>query len=127
MQTSVLLPIKPIFADRIFDGTKLFEFRKRLFKNRDIKRIVVYATAPISKVIGEFEIEEILEDEIESLWEITKAHSGIPKPYFCNYFNGYEVGFAIKIGKTQRYKSPLKLQENFNIKYAPQSFIYLKY
>ena len=29
----ILLLIKPQFADKIFDGSKGFEFRKSLFKN----------------------------------------------------------------------------------------------
>jgi predicted transcriptional regulator len=52
METSVLLSIKPEFADKIFCGLKRYEFRKVLFKNRNVKKIVVYASAPIRKVIG---------------------------------------------------------------------------
>ena len=54
----VILSIKPEFANKIFNGTKKFEFRRTLFKNKEIKMIIVYASAPISKVIGEFEIIE---------------------------------------------------------------------
>lgn len=125
MQTSVLLSIKPEFVERIFDGSKQFEFRRRLFSNRDVRKIVVYATAPVSKVIGEFEIEGILELDIEQLWEETKVYSGIPKAYYEAYFCGRKTGFAIKIGKTNCYPTPLDLEASFNIKYAPQSFIYV--
>ena len=51
----VILSIKPEFANKIFNGTKKFEFRRTLFKKKEVKKIVVYASAPISKVIGEFE------------------------------------------------------------------------
>jgi predicted transcriptional regulator len=37
----VLLSIKPEFADKIFEGTKLFEFRRSIFKNEKIKKVVV--------------------------------------------------------------------------------------
>jgi predicted transcriptional regulator len=125
MQTSVLLSIKPEFVTRIFEGTKQFEFRRRLFANRDIKTIVVYATAPVSKVIGEFEIEDILELEIDELWEKTKEYSGIQKEYFEAYFVGLETGYAIKIGETYKYEFPLELKADFNVKNAPQSFVYV--
>lgn len=125
MQTSVLLSIKPEFVKRIFDGSKQFEFRRRLFANRNVKTVVVYATSPISKVIGEFEIEAILELEIDQLWEETKDYSGIAREYFESYFDGVETGYAIKIGETRKYKSPLELQADFNVKSAPQSFVYV--
>jgi predicted transcriptional regulator len=56
----VILSIKPQFARKIFEGSKLFEFRRSIFKNPDVNKVVVYASAPISKIVGEFEIEEIL-------------------------------------------------------------------
>lgn len=55
----VLLSIKPEFANKIFEGSKKFEFRRSIFKNKQVKSIVVYASAPISKVIGEFEIDTV--------------------------------------------------------------------
>ena len=51
MQTNVLLSIKPEFAEKIFQGVKRYEFRKALFKNREVEKIIVYASAPVSKVI----------------------------------------------------------------------------
>jgi predicted transcriptional regulator len=125
MQTSVLLSIKPQFAERIFNGSKRFEFRRKVFRDRSVTKIVVYATAPVSRVIGEFEIEDILELEPEHLWEKTKEHSGIPKAYFDTYFCGRVTGYAIKIGKTRKYETPLELEAAFNVKRPPQSFIYV--
>lgn len=125
MRINVLLSIKPEFAARIFQGVKRFEFRRVLFKNRGVKTVIVYVSAPVSKVIGEFEVEDILELEKECLWDQTKEYSGIPKDYFDTYFEGRETGYAIKIGSTHLYETPLSLAENFNVKRAPQSFVYV--
>lgn len=120
----VLLSIKPEFAKLIFEGTKQFEFRKAIFKNTDIKTVVVYASSPMQKVIGEFEIESIINDQLDSLWEKTKHLAGIDESYFYKYFAEREKGYAIKIKKTKRYKTPLSLKDNFNLT-PPQSFSYL--
>jgi predicted transcriptional regulator len=120
----VLLSIKPEFAKLIFDGTKKFEFRKAIFKNEDVKTIVVYASSPMQKVIGEFEIERIISDSLENLWKKTQHHAGINEDYFYQYFSQRESGFAIQIKKPKRYKTPLSLKENFNVT-PPQSFLYL--
>ena len=43
----VLLSIKPEFADKIFNGTKKYEFRKSIFKNKDVDTVVVYPKSVI--------------------------------------------------------------------------------
>ncbi len=84
----VLLSIKPEFAEKIFNGSKRFEFRRMIFKNRDVSKVVVYASAPISKVIGEFEVDHIIQKGLDELWNETKDFSGISKDYFDKYFTG---------------------------------------
>ena len=100
-QMKVLLSIKPEFAERIFEGSKKYEFRKALFKNSDIKTIVVYASSPMQRVIGEFEIETIISDSPEKLWNKTKRFAGIDEGFFYKYFADREMGFAIKIKKPE--------------------------
>lgn len=122
----VLLSIKPQFAELIFNGTKKFEFRKVVYKNPNIKTVVVYASSPVQKVVGEFTVDEILETDLRSLWRETKLHSGISEAFFDEYFANREIGFAIKIAKTKEYEEPLCLKKDFNINFPPQSFMYLK-
>ena len=120
----VLLSIKPEFAFKIFEGTKKFEFRKVIFKKPNIKTVVVYASSPVQQVIGEFEIEDILSFDPESIWEMTKKYSGITEDFFYEYFAGKDIAHAIKIKKTKKYSKPLNLREDFNA-LPPQSYMYL--
>ena len=82
----VILSIKPQFVEKIFNGSKIFEFRRSISKNKEVKKILVYASAPISKVVGEIEIEEVLHMEISALWKQTSKLSGITEGYFRDYF-----------------------------------------
>ena len=120
----VVLSIKPEFANKIFEGSKQYEFRRTIFKNPDVKRVVVYASSPVQKVIGEFEIDHILNHDLETLWSLTKDFSGISSDYFYQYFGDKECGFAIKIKKTKLYKFPKCLKRDFNL-LPPQSFLYI--
>ena len=120
----VLLSIKPEFANSIFDGSKEYEFRKTIFKNPNIKTVVVYASSPMQKVIGEFDIETILSDIPVNLWEQTKSKSGISESFFFNYFFDKKIGFAIKVKNTRLYEKPLCLRSNFDVS-PPQSFCYV--
>lgn len=121
----VLLSIKPEYAEKIFSGEKRYEFRKAVFKNQHIQTVVVYATMPVGKIIGEFNIKQILKDEPEHIWEITKEFSGINKSFFNEYFNGRNFAFAIEVDKPKLYKKPINPKEEFERFTAPQSFMYL--
>lgn len=119
----VVLSIKPEFANKIFDGTKRFEFRKSIFKNDNIRSVLVYSSSPVQKVIGEFQIEQILKHDLETLWDLTKEFSGISEKYFYEYFGDKEHGYAIQIKKKTKFKVPKCLREDYNL-LPPQSFAY---
>ena len=103
--THVLLSIKPQFASEILNGKKRFEFRKTNFL-RDVGVVVVYDTAPVKRVVAEFDVEEIISEKIPDLWNRTCEYAGIDKEYFFQYFDGKEIGYALKIGNVRQYKFP---------------------
>jgi predicted transcriptional regulator len=120
----VLLSIKPKFALRIFDGSKRYEYRRSIFKRGEVTKIVVYASDPIQKVIGEFEIGDILHEEPQALWAKTGKHAGITKKRFLEYFRNKTKGYAIQVSSTRMYDVPLPLN-SFMVSSPPQSFMYL--
>lgn len=120
----VLMSIKPEFAWKIFDGSKRYEFRRMIFKQPSVKKVVVYASSPVQKVIGEFEIESILEYPPQELWDRTCEGAGISKDYFMAYFGNKDLGYAIRIKAAKRYSRPKCLKADFNLK-PPQSYLYL--
>jgi predicted transcriptional regulator len=122
---TVLLSIKPEYANKIFAGTKKFEYRKTIFKRKDVKKVIVYASHPIQKVLGEFEIDDILMDSVELIWKQTNEYSGITKQFFDEYFENKLQAHAIKVGKVIKYNTP-KFLSDYDIKVAPQSFVYLE-
>ena len=120
---TILLSIKPEFAEKIFSGSKLYEFRRIIFK-RAVTTVVVYVTAPVGMVLGEFTVEKVLHEEVERLWDQTSSHAGIERDFFLSYFAEKEKGYAIKIGEVTRYQKPLPLRATYGVG-APQSFLYL--
>lgn len=121
----VLLSIKPEFALKIFGGSKKYEYRRIIFKRGEVTAIVVYASAPIGKVIGEFKIGDILHDEPGRLWRKTRKHAGISKKEFLDYFANATRGYAIKVKSCEIYDTPLSLN-SLMVSSPPQSFVYLR-
>lgn len=124
MSNKVILAIKPEFAEKILSGEKRFEFRRSIWKKRNVKTVLIYASAPVSKVIGEFEVKHIHLASLLTLWNFTKDKSpGINKEFFDSYFEGKTSGFAVEIMFPTRYIFPLDIGEDFGKK-APQNFTY---
>lgn len=119
----ILISIKPQFADLILSGEKKFEFRKNL-PQRDVESLVIYASAPISRVIGEVEVIDTFSCSPATLWRKTYKNAGISKGFFDKYFQGKEVANAYVLGKIKKFKKTKSLID-YNVKMAPQSYIYL--
>lgn len=120
----VLLAIKPEFADKIFSGVKKYEYRKVIFTKK-VNKVIVYASSPVSKVVGEFTIASIIKGKPDKVWQETKNDAGITASYFQEYFKGKDIAYAIKIKDCCKYNKPLSLKE-IGVQYAPQSFVYLR-
>jgi len=121
----VLLSIKPEHVDNIRSGIKTFEFRRRIFARRDVSTILIYCTRPVGRLIGEFDIAAILEDEPEALWASTANGSGISKDFFDAYFEGRPRGYALQIGALRIYDEPICPSEWFDNFTPPQSYMYV--
>jgi len=121
----ILLSIKPEFVKEIFMGNKKFEYRKSIFKNNKVRDVIIYATMPVGRIVGEFSIEKILEDVPSKLWEDTSSESGISKTFFDTYFKGRKKAYALQIGKLIEYENPINPYE-LNVNFMPpQSFKYI--
>lgn len=90
----------------------------------DVNKIVIYATAPVMRIVGEAEVVEIIEDDLDAVWNLTAELAGISRFFYDQYYHGREKAIAYHLGDVKKYSKPLQLSE-LGINYAPQSFVYL--
>ena len=121
---AILLSITPIHVENIMNGTKRYEFRKKACK-RHVEKILIYSTNPIMRVVGEAEVEDVLIDSPEVIWEKTEEKSGIDKSFFNQYYENRDQAVAYKLKNVVKYASPKELKE-YGISNAPQSFQYIE-
>lgn len=93
---AILLSINPEYVQRILCGEKKYEFRKSLCK-RKVDKIVIYSTSPVMKVVGEAEVEAVLVDIPEKIWDITREDSGVEQEFFDEYYKGRTHAVAYKL------------------------------
>lgn len=121
--SQMLLSIKPQYVEKIITGKKKYEFRK--FHCREgIDTIIIYATAPTKKVIGEVALLNIIEGDVEYVWHETKGFGGILKKDYTAYYKEREVAIAYQLGDVTLYDEPKTLSD-LGLDYVPQSFAYL--
>lgn len=122
-QTHALLSIKPRYTEAIFDGSKRFEFRRASFA-RSVAVALIYATTPIKRVVGEFDVGAVITAPLDQLWQRTRKYAGIDRDFFFEYFDGLTVGHAIEIGDVRPYSRPFCPMLTMGVR-PPQSFQYV--
>ncbi len=121
---AALISLHPEFAERILSGSKRVEFRRTRF-SCPVETVVIYATAPIQRVVGFFDVETFDADRPAALWRRYGAVAGIDARRFAEYFAGRDTGYAICVARAYALKTPLDLGEFMGIERPPQSFQYI--
>ena len=121
--SKMLLSIKPEYVDKIVSGKKKYEFRK-FHCHEDVDTIVIYATAPIKKVVAEVTLMDIIEGDVEYVWHKTKGFGGILEKDYKAYYEGRKGAIAYQLGKVTLYDEPMELKD-LGLDYVPQSFAYI--
>ena len=83
----LLLSIRPNFADRIMDGSKKVEFRRRHPRQIELgTRMLIYASSPVRALIGTAVVVEVVEASPEEVWDEYQAVGGIDHEQFNAYY-----------------------------------------
>lgn len=117
-----LISIKPEYIEKIFNRVKHWELRKQ---NINANHFIVYATAPVKMVVGQFFCDEIIIDNPEHFYSRFSWGLGIKRKDFDAYFAGKERCYAHHIHSPQLFPKPLPIT-HYGLKRPPQSFCYLK-
>ena len=123
---NVILSIKPEYVSKIFAGVKKYEYRKVLFK-KDIDIVYIYASKPISKIVGEFRNANTIRHKPAEIWENTKEYEKKKKNFFDRYYDGDERSIAIQLSHVKEFKTPIDIKSVRDSIKAPQSFRYIDF
>lgn len=119
---NLIISIKPQFVEKILNGEKKYEFRRRIYK-REVEKIYIYQTAPDSKIVAYFTPGKIIKDTPKNLWNNFKNVSGTTENYLLSYLHDKEEAYAIEITNLKIFDEPF-IPEGIR---APQSYKYIDY
>ena len=121
---TVLLSVKPEYATRIFEGSKRFEFRKTRFAH-NVGTAFIYATAPVSRIVGYFRVTGTKSGSPSSLWRICRTASGIQRKDFFSYFRNVDKAYALIVGEVKEFKYSIDPRDLCPTLSIPQNYRYL--
>jgi len=118
------MSIHPHYAEAIVSGRKRAEFRKRPLA-ADVDVVLIYATAPISAIVGWFTVKDTIQTTPENIWRLLHDVGEIQWTDFAAYYSGCTEAVALLVGRAERLKKPVALSEIDPNPATPQSFNYL--
>ncbi|MEN6449839.1 MAG: ASCH domain-containing protein [Thermoguttaceae bacterium] len=124
----LLLSIRPHYVEKIFDGRKTVELRKRAPNCPPGEQIVIYSTMPEKLLVGLVEVEDIVEGSPDSLWRLVAARSCVGRRQYRQYYAIANSAVGIFIGHPRRFQRPVPLnalRDKWRGFHPPQSHIYL--
>jgi predicted transcriptional regulator len=119
-----LMAIHPEYADAILAGHKRVEFRKRPIA-ADVETVIIYATAPVKAIVGEFTVEDIVIAPPAQVWSSMGRVGAIDRGAFDAYYAGSSTAAAICVKTARRYPAEVTLSAIEPQPAVPQSFSYM--
>ena len=119
--TTVLMSIHPRFVEAILTGAKCVEFRKRTLPD-DTTHVLMYATSPVQRVMGQFEVSAQFSDVPASIWRRLRRFGDVTTEEFFGYYTDSSSAVAICVDRAHRYETPKTLAEIGWVGAPPRSF-----
>lgn len=121
-----VISIKPEYVEAIIEGYKVYELRRRKLNLCRGDHLIIYETSPSKKVKAVAEIENIIDDNLTSLWETVSERCSLSFKSFSSYFEGCVNGYALKLKNIKTYKNPPTLDElrQYAPAYSPPQFFH---
>lgn len=122
-QRVALVSIHPQYAEAILEGTKRVEFRRSAYPTA--RYVAIYATAPVQRIIGWCEIDQVERASPRELWRRWAHLGAVDGDSFRRYYEDCSLGTALHISRTTRLNQPVSLGDFSEGLRPPQSYRYL--
>jgi predicted transcriptional regulator len=120
----VVMSVHPHYAEAIMAGRKKVEFRKRPLAS-DVTMVWVYATVPVQRIVGYFEVGATCVATPTELWREFEDVGCIDRVAFDRYYAQHDIGAGIRILRVRRLDAPIPICDLLPSGVPPQSFAYV--
>ncbi len=126
MDNTMLMTVKPRFVTKILKGSKTVEVRRRFHRRWVGHRVSLYASAPLSSLVGQATITSVKSSDPPSIWDEFGHQIGCTEEEFFAYVGKADEVFAIHLDDIEAFKHNIKLGQISNVLgcqlFPPQSY-----
>ncbi|MCK4225007.1 MAG: GNAT family N-acetyltransferase [candidate division Zixibacteria bacterium] len=126
----LVFSIRPTYAERIINGSKRVEVRRRFSNKWKGATALLYASSPLRHFVGEAIIGEVIASSPDKIWSDWKEELGCTFDEFTSYCHGASEVSAIIFKEVTPFKYPIpQIQMEHLVQRelkAPQSFLQVK-
>ena len=122
LEDGLLMSIKPKYVDRILDGQKKVELRRKFTDKWIGKKISIYASKPAAALAGEAVIRDVVVDRPEQVWRRFGPDTGCSDQEFAEYVGEADAVYAICLDQVRRYSNPIghrQVSDLLDVKLVP--------
>lgn len=107
----VLLSVQSPHVERILDGTKTVELRRRPLNLVPGTVVLLYAARARRELVGASVSGEVDRGTPDELWRRHRSASGLTRGEYDRYFEGASVGYALSLAGVRDLPAPIPLDE----------------
>lgn len=125
----LLLSLKPCYADRVFEGLKTVELRRRIASDIKDRDVFVYVSSPVMELRGGFRAGNFWHGTPEEIWSRVSQFAYVDKKDFDAYFEGRTVAYAFEVTNVWESSKSVNLdtlRSKFPKFAVPQSWRYVR-
>jgi predicted transcriptional regulator len=107
--SDLLMSVRPKFAEKIIDGSKSIEVRKRFSDKWVGHDAVLCATKPLSSLVGRTTIRSVTKGHPDNIWVRFQSQIGCSRKEFDLYVGDASEVAAIGLGDIRPYETPVRV------------------
>lgn len=126
---TVLLSVRPRFAEALLNGSKTVEVRRRHVRIADGVLCLVYASSPTCALVGAIRVETTYTASPDVLWMRHGDGMGLARTEYDSYLDGAARPCAIVVAAGATFAHPVRLPElrrRHKAFVTPQSYRFLR-
>lgn len=129
MTRSLLLSVRPRFAQALLGGTKTAEIRRRFPDVPAGMTVVVYSSSPEKAVIGTMQAEALIRSTAAAIWRDYSEAIALEESELTDYLDGASECSVLELSQPQLWPNPVPLDDLRRVLHLEpaQSFRYLNH
>lgn len=122
---AILLSVRSPHVERLLDGSKTVELRRRRINVVPGTLVILYAAGQRKEIVGSVTAAALEAGEPSMLWRLHGRKVGVSRMEFDTYFSGADLGFALIASNPRTLPDPiglLELRKRWQPFTTPQSY-----